>query len=97
MDASEGRLEGALSQLEEQADATLDQYHTALMAAAVHGRLECARLLIEKGAVVNAADKEGHSALAVATNHRQWECVDLLSEKGADLNSADAEGRTAPP
>jgi hypothetical protein len=62
---------------------------TPLRNACMNGRLEVVKLLLEKGADVNAA------ALREASGHGYLEVVKLLLEKGADVNAKDAKGLTA--
>jgi ankyrin repeat protein len=66
-----------------------------MIAAAYDGAIEAARLLIEKGADVNARDKGGFSVLeqAAAVNH--IELARLLIATGADVNVQDEGGSTA--
>lgn len=53
-----------------------------------------ARLLIEQGANVNAAQGDGTTALAWAANRDDMETADLLIRSGAKVNSADDYGVT---
>ena len=66
---------------------------TPLMQAAAFGSLEAMRLLIDKGAVVNARSSAGATALmwAVADLAK----VRLLIDRGADVNAVSESGRTA--
>lgn len=50
------------------------------------------RLLIEKGADVNARTKQGASALDVAARARRTTLVEILMAAGADPNAADRDG-----
>lgn len=78
---------------------------TALMLAVVHGHVETARALIEKGANVNAnADfpdkgitvpQKGVTALMQAAASGDLPMVKLLVEHAADVNARDADGATA--
>jgi ankyrin repeat protein len=47
----------------------------------------CCRLLLDRGAQVNAADSVGHTALWLGAFNNQLEVVDLLLERGAEVNS----------
>ena len=69
---------------------------TALMEAAIRGDVAGAKLLLEKGAEVNAVDHRGYTALLLAAQYDgdAPELVRLLLAHGADLN-AEAEGETA--
>jgi hypothetical protein len=53
--------------------------------------LEVVKLLIEKGADINQADKYGHTPLYWASDHGHLELVKLLIEKGADITQADSD------
>src|SRR5205823_4768231 len=69
---------------------------TVLMAAAQGGgEVEIARLLIDKGARVDVADKSGGTALMYAADRGKAEFVRLLLAKGADVNARDKSGATA--
>jgi ankyrin repeat protein len=57
--------------------------------------IEVARLLIEKGADVNAASKDGVTAIMVAAGHNNAPIVGLLAGSGADLGLKSAAGLTA--
>jgi ankyrin repeat protein len=68
---------------------------TALLIAAAHdGATEAARLLIEKGADINARDEGGMSVLEQAASSNHIELVRLLLAKGANVNTADGGGVT---
>jgi len=56
---------------------------------------EFARLLLERGAAVNAMDEAGRTALMIAAANGQTETVKLLIEAGADVNAKDHDGGTA--
>jgi len=56
---------------------------TALMWAAAEGHAEVVRLLIEAGADLNAADKEGTTALILATLNGHLDVAALLLDAGA--------------
>jgi ankyrin repeat protein len=66
-----------------------------LIAAAYDGATEAAKLLIEKGAAVNARDKSGMSVLEQAATSNHIELVRLLLAKGANVNTVDEGGFTA--
>lgn len=56
---------------------------------------ERVRLLIEKGADVNARDNQGYAPVHNAARNRYAHLVTLLVEKGADVNARDSDGFTA--
>lgn len=67
---------------------------TALMWAA--GDLSKVRLLLARGAQVNAASEDGRTPLMIAARHEgAAPVVRLLLEKGADVNAKDIQGATA--
>lgn len=65
---------------------------TALMLAALNGRLEVARQLLERGAEVNHA---GWTPLIYAAVHNRTEVARLLLKQGALVNAQAANGTTA--
>ena len=68
---------------------------TALYVAALFGRAEAAKLLIEKGAAVKAAKAEdGNTALHAAAFFCHTETVELLLGKGADINALNQRPET---
>jgi ankyrin repeat protein len=68
---------------------------SSLMEAAIRGDVRAAKLLLENGAEVNAADHRGYTALLLAAQYDRdaVELVRLLLDHGADAN-ATAEGET---
>ncbi len=68
---------------------------TPLMAAARSGNVETARILIENGADVNAADYCGKTVLMYAGQEDCNGMTELLIEHGADINAVDNFGQTA--
>jgi len=59
-----------------------------LVFAASENKLDIAKLLIEKGADLNALGKNGWTALGVAAQSGYGDMVDLLIAKGADVDRA---------
>ena len=57
--------------------------------------LEMTRLLISRGAYVDAQDHEGLTPLMYAAASMTSEQVRVLLEAGANVNTADSEGMTA--
>jgi ankyrin repeat protein len=68
---------------------------TALMFAVGHGYTEIAKLLVEKGADVDARDKDGFTALMMAAWQGHAEIAKLLIDRGADVNAEANDGFTA--
>ena len=68
---------------------------TPLMAAASSGRTDMVKFLIDKGADVNARDKQGTTALMAAAFGGHVPTGRLLLDRKADVNMADVSGRTA--
>ncbi|MEP7313232.1 MAG: ankyrin repeat domain-containing protein, partial [Pseudomonadota bacterium] len=68
---------------------------TPLMFAARQGCLECARILVEKGAKIDYTDPEGVTPLILAVNNFFFDTGSYLLSKGANPNLWDWWGRTA--
>jgi N-acyl-D-amino-acid deacylase len=66
---------------------------TPLMYAALYGKVESCRLLLDRGAVVNATNSAGGTALLYALDN--FGKTKLLLGRGADPNVRSGEGRTA--
>ena len=64
------------------------------MAAAKAGHLGVIELLVSKGALLEAVDKEGSTALSLAAEVGQLETTKDLLGRGADVNSANKVGQT---
>ncbi|MCA7010841.1 ankyrin repeat domain-containing protein [Wolbachia endosymbiont of Tribolium confusum] len=62
--------------------------------AAENSRVDVVKLLIEKGADVNAADQDGRTPLHFTVENGHRDIVKLLIKKGADVNAADQDGKT---
>ena len=67
---------------------------TPLASAAAAKQTEIARLLIARGANVNARAASGHIPLHEASANGNVELVKLLIEKGADVNAKTDDGKT---
>jgi peptidoglycan/LPS O-acetylase OafA/YrhL len=65
---------------------------TPLIWATVTGRLEAIRLLLARGADVNAPTADGGSALQAAAFLGHRECAEELIRAGAKVNAANARG-----
>ena len=74
-----------------------DQYQatTLLFAAARLGCEAEARALLDRGAAIDAKDREGKTALAKAAEADKLPLVRLLLERGADANARAIDGSTA--
>jgi len=72
-----------------------DQQSTPLMIAALFGRTEAAKALIEAGAKLNLKNKDGSTALMNAAFFCHPEIVQALLDKGADKNITNNTGSTA--
>ena len=68
---------------------------TALHWAAQRGHLAIARLLLEKGANINAKDRDQKTVLHIAVNFGHEGTIRLLLEKGADINARNEDNETA--
>merc|ERR1719310_1343396 len=68
-----------------------DRGWTALMNAALQGKLDCLELLIAKGAKLDATRSSG-TALMVAAGSGKLDCLKLLIAKGANLEATSIEG-----
>ena len=68
---------------------------TALHYATYHGRTDCVRELIARGADVNAATNFGETPLMRASINGDVDTVRLLLAAGADKLRVDVFGRTA--
>ena len=67
---------------------------TPLLYAARDGSFDAARVLIEAGADLNAADPNGMTPLMMAITNGKIPVAQLLVDKGADVRAADWYGRT---
>ena len=77
-------------------NAAKGKYETSiLMEAAVRGNLAIIKLLLERGANVNQADRDGWTALMGATVEGRIESVKLLLDNGADVNAKNHDGERA--
>ncbi|CAH1253040.1 DAPK1 [Branchiostoma lanceolatum] len=67
---------------------------TALHWVSVFGNTEMGKLLIQRGADVEARDKYGNTALHSAISNGKTEIVEMLIQHGADVQAKDKEGHT---
>ena len=70
------------------------KYSTPLINAANGGYIEYARMLLERGAAIDARGQLGRTALHWAIMEGHHEAVRLLLEHGADVNVRDESGYT---
>lgn len=68
---------------------------TPLMETAYRGSSEITRMLIEKGADINAKDAEGKTALIIAAEFANAEVAGELILAGANINAKDNKDHTA--
>ena len=84
--------------MEESLMANASAGHVVPVVADQASVMDCIKLLISKGANVNARDNNGGTALMLAATGDaagNEECVKLLLSKGADVNAKDMDGDTA--
>ncbi|GMH50842.1 hypothetical protein TrRE_jg13590, partial [Triparma retinervis] len=67
---------------------------TALLAAALYGRLECVKVLVEAGADKDKAADDGWTPLYIAAQNGHCDVVKCLIEAGADKDKAMDDGVT---
>jgi len=67
---------------------------TALHFAAGENAVDCARVLIESGAEIDAQDEDGLTPLHLAARAKALECVKILIQGGANANAIDKGGKT---
>ena len=67
---------------------------TPLSDAALHGRFEIAKFLVDQGANVNATNNDGNTPLHVAAFLCRNDIINLLLEKGASVTQKNNRGET---
>ncbi|QGI99151.1 hypothetical protein CEK26_012220 [Fusarium fujikuroi] len=71
-----------------------DNSYTALMYAAVYGRVSAVKYLLDSGAMLEAQDKYTYTPLALAASVGHEAIASLLLEKGADIEARTSDGST---
>ncbi len=81
--------------------ADIDSTSQSIMEAIKHlfayvkgGNLEGVKACIEKGAIINAKDKDNKTPLYLAAKNKRLDVIKYLVEKGADINIKDEDGST---
>jgi uncharacterized protein len=69
--------------------------NTALGEAARGGHMDVVKLLLDRGANVNAKGRRGDTALILAAGENQVPAMELLLARGADASIKDDNGNTA--
>jgi len=67
---------------------------TPLLFGARQGCVDCARVLVQAGADINATNPNGFSAILLAIINSHYDFAASLLDQGADVNIADEVGRT---
>lgn len=73
---------------------TVKDLNYSLHIAARQGSVEAARLLIARGAGVNATDDKGYAPSHISALNAHVDVLGLLIEKGADTNVKNSKGNT---
>jgi ankyrin repeat protein len=68
---------------------------TPLLFTAREGRVDSARVLLDRGADINIVDPDRHTSLIIALSSGHFDVAGLLIERGADVNMEDKVGQTA--
>ena len=71
-----------------------EELSTVLMVAAMAGQTETSKILIARGAIVNAKTKKGRTALTWASWRGMTDTVKALLSAGAEVNTRDRWGST---
>ena len=88
------RLQELIDENSNVADATDDYGMTPLHWVARAGSMECAEILLERGALVNPLNKARRTPLQLAAEANRADIIRLLARHDADLNTQDRKGRT---
>ncbi len=90
-----GAVSDFLDQWDDGSDDMAKEKTRALQTASVHGAVEAAMALIDRGTNVNAKSDGGWSPLRVAAQHRRTQMAVRLLDRGADIDMQDNMGWTA--
>ena len=88
------RLQELIDEDPEVVNAIEDYGMTPLHWAARAGSMECAEVLLERGALVNPLNKARRTPLQLAAEANCADMIRLLAQHRADLNTQDRKGRT---
>lgn len=69
--------------------------NSVFLSEAQQGRLNDMRISLQRGANVNAADREGNTALHSVAEYDRIECMQWLIEQGADIDASNNLGWSA--
>ncbi|MFZ2899303.1 MAG: ankyrin repeat domain-containing protein [Saprospiraceae bacterium] len=95
LDIEEGNDQKVYKILEELGIDARDSYlRTPLINATFYGKIGLMRWLIEKGADVDAQDKNGYTALHFAAQEVKPDCIQILLDHNANPNIKDVHGNT---
>ena len=92
--SANARLEAGQILLNHGADIDVRSLVHTPLTYAIRGNIEFARMLLERGALIDVRTYEGWTALHYAANSNKVEFVRLLLEHGADVNARDEYGDT---
>ena len=93
-----GGVDGARRLVDAGADLDVysrNDFHVAPLHSAAAGREAVARLLVQRGAQLNVAQRHGWTPLHSATNNGYAALVDQMLAAGADANATNDDGVTA--
>ncbi|CAD8053289.1 unnamed protein product [Paramecium sonneborni] len=68
--------------------------NAAIHLASINGHVECVKILIENGLLINFAGKNRLTALHLAAAYNHLELLEYLLDEGARINAKDKFGRT---
>ena len=97
---NDGNLEKAIDALDRGADVNskahslINAERTSLHEAAAHNRTEIMKLLIERGADVDAQDNTGATPLHLAATRQSHDAINILLDAGASIDPTNIAGLT---